>query len=121
MASRRLTVLAEFSVASQRPSRLKASAWTSFILRATVPSCSPVDTSQNLTLWSQLPDASRCPSGLNATPVTQPECPLRVRSSEKSGGDVRVEVRDAGTAGATARMGAFTDALKVGGSKGSSL
>src|ERR1700730_1267741 len=121
LASRRLTVLAEFSVASQRPSRLKAIAWTSFILLPMVLSCSPVDTSQDLTLWSQLPDASRRPSGLNATAVTQPECPLRVRSSKKSGGEVRLEVTGAGTAAATARIGGFTEALRVGGSKGSSL
>src|SRR5437016_7452653 len=45
----------------------------------------PVGTSQNLTVWSELPEASRCPSALNATPVTQPEWALRVRSSTNSG------------------------------------
>jgi hypothetical protein len=43
-------VLLEFSVAIQSPSRLKASACTSFILLPTVLSCCPVGTFQNLTV-----------------------------------------------------------------------
>src|SRR5437868_8705810 len=119
MASRKLTLLAEFSVASHRPSRLKASAWTSLSLPATILSCSPVETSQNLRVWSQLPEASRCPSGLNATPVTQPACPFNVWANRKSGGDSRVGMT--GTAGYSGRTGGLMAALKGGGSTGSSL
>lgn len=32
-----------------------------------------------ITVVSKLPDASRCPSGLNATRITTPACPWKVR------------------------------------------
>src|SRR5882724_10134549 len=97
--SRKVAVFEEFSVASQCPSRLKVNDWISFIsfiLPATAFSWSTVATCQNLTVRSQLPEARRCPSGLNAIAVTHPEWAFRVRSSTKSGGEGRVEVTGGG-------------------------
>src|SRR3984893_5932439 len=111
--SRRLVVSEEFSVASQYPSRLNASDWTSLMSLATVPNCLPVDTSQNLTVRSQLPEASRLPSGLKATAVTQPLWALKVRSNTKSGGCGRVRITGARIAVVTERTGDFAVSLKV--------
>ena len=41
----------------------------------------PVPASQTFTVPSSLAEASRLPSGLNATLMTSPVCPLRVRVS----------------------------------------
>jgi hypothetical protein len=48
--------------------------------RKSVVSC-PVCASHTFTRPSPLPEAMRLPSGLNATLVTEPMCPLRVRVS----------------------------------------
>src|SRR5207253_11090898 len=41
----------------------------------------PVCAFQTFTVWSPLAEASRCPSGLKATPQTRAVCPLRERES----------------------------------------
>ena len=41
----------------------------------------PAVASQTLTVWSSLADAMRLPSGLNATPETNPVWPLSVNLS----------------------------------------
>jgi hypothetical protein len=46
-----------------------------------VSSSGPLAVSQTRTVWSELAEASRRPSGLNDTPWTGPVCPLRASSS----------------------------------------
>jgi len=96
--------LLEFSAASQRPSRLKASASIPCILLATISSSCPVLTSQNLTLSSQLPDASFSASALKATEVTQLACPCRVRSNTNSCGEPSRSLIASGMSGSIPKM-----------------